>query len=255
MSSFKRNSAARRGLTLIEMVVVLVILTALGSILVPVVGGALTRSHLSTCLTNFPEVTKMLAGANAIQGTYGDGWTNPAAAAPETAGALDFAGKIGNLTDDQIGGLADLGLVNFSGIDTTTAEYNVTFNNGVSQDPATLAALTDTTDVVILSAADAEDLYLPAAGANQQYVFFALDKSWSLLGELTPEPPVHFGDTPGALPHEVYSRWGAVFLVDSGDATADNGNGSAEFKRVTVHIAGGFETGDNHSGVYWQEVH
>ncbi len=255
--SVARSAARRRGLTLIELVVVLTILVALGAILVPVVGNALTRSHLSTCLTNFPEVTKMLIQAEATRGTLGDGWTNP-------VDAPEFASRAGALTDDQIDALDDLmapggnatagtGEAVFTSIVATTPGFNVTFENGVT--PGGGAALTNTTDVVVLTAADAEGLYLPAAGANQQYVFFAIDKSWSLLGDLTSEPPVHFGDTEGALPHQVYSRWGAIFLVDSGDAIADNENGSAEFKRVTVHVGGAFETADNHSGVYWQEVH
>ncbi|MEM9347597.1 MAG: hypothetical protein AAGB26_13365 [Planctomycetota bacterium] len=77
---------------------------------------------------------------------------------------------------------------------------------------------------------------------------------------MTPEPPVHFGDAPGSLPGEVYSRFGAVFLVDSGDGVPDNGNGSAQFKRVSIHIGdaaglgGAFETADAHAAVYWDDV-
>lgn len=241
------SNSRRRGLTLIELVVVLVILTALGAILVPVIGSAITRAHLATCLTNFPEVTRMLNQASNLQGTLGDGWTNPIASGDFGAGAP--------LTDDQIAALADLGLENFTTIDTSIAEYNVTFNNGVEPVDfvATPAPLTDTTNVVVLSAAQVTESYLPPAEAGQQYVFFAIDKSWTLLGTVTPEPPVHFGDTPGALPDEVYSRWGAIFLVDDGDGAID-GDGSASFQKVTVHIDGAFETADNHSAVYWQDI-
>ncbi|MEM9347598.1 MAG: type II secretion system protein [Planctomycetota bacterium] len=256
-STPQRRSLHRRGLTLIELVVVLIILTALGAILVPIIGNAITRSHLSTCLTNFPEVTKMLNTAQAVNGNLGDGWTNPVdAVVTNDAGSTDqfVAAQVGQLTADQIAGLVDLGMENFTSVSPTAA--NVTFDNGVVTGGG--VPLTDTTDVVVLTAADAEGLYLPAAGANQQYVFFTLDKSWSLLGNLTPEPPVHFGDTPGALPDECYSRWGAIFLVDSGDAIPGNGNGSATFQRVTVHISDGtdsaFETADNHSAVYWEDI-
>jgi prepilin-type N-terminal cleavage/methylation domain-containing protein len=244
-----RTSAPRRGLTLIELVVVLTILVALGAILVPVVGNALTRSHLATCLTNFPEVTKMLINAEATRGTFGDGWTNPVDENGDTVDSM----PAGTISTDEIAALAELGMVNFTSLDTTTGDYNVTFNNGVA--PGGGAALSDGDPVVVLSQTQAQELYLDAE-AGDKYVFFAIDKSWSLLGDLTPEPPVHFGDTEGALPHQVYSRFGAIFQVGE-----DDGSGGtdalpvADFKRVTVHIGGAFETADNHSGVYWQEVH
>ena len=251
------QSAHRRGLTLIELIVVLVILTALGAILVPIIGNAITRSHLATCLTNFPEVTKMLNQASNLQGGYGDGWTNPENVMTPAATDPQFSGA--PLTDDQIGALAGLGLENFTAPNTATPEYNVTFNNGVA--PGSGSALTGGTggtDVAVLTAEGIEALNLPPLPTtntdNEQYVFFAIDKSWSLLGTVTPEPPVHFGDTPGALPDEVYSRWGAIFKVSDGDATADNGNGTASFQRVTVYIGDAFETADNHSAVYWQEI-
>ncbi|MCG8508329.1 MAG: hypothetical protein MI741_03790, partial [Rhodospirillales bacterium] len=82
------------------------------------------------------------------------------------------------------------------------------------------------------------------------------DKTWSLLGTLTPEPPVHFGDTEGALPNQVYSRFGAIFLIED-DGVAGNGGASARFTRVSYNIEGedGFETADNHIGIHWNEVH
>lgn len=247
------RKASHRGLTLIELVVVLTILVALGGLLVPMVGNALTQSHLATCTANFAEVTKMLYRAQAVNGTMGDGWTNPAAAAASDttlAANIDFAGKLGTLSDEEIAALGELGMVNFSSIDTSVDDYNVTFNNGVGA----TAVLADDTDVVILGTDDTEGLYLPNDN-GEKYVFFALDKTWSLLGTLCPEPPVHFGDTEGALPHQVYSRWGGIFKVGEGLDADYAALPVAEFQRVSVHIGGAFETSDNHSGVYWQEVH
>lgn len=252
-----RRGTHRRGLTLIELVVVLTILVALGAIIVPVIGNAITRSHLATCLTNFPEVSKMLITANATRGEFGDGWTNPVRADGSPAEGFEAA-DYGSLTQDQIDALTDLGMVNFTNLGDPSAidGYNVTFNNGVV--PGAGSPLTTGDEVAVLSADDAQNVFLPPAAAGQQYVFFAIDKSWSLLGDLTPEPPVHFGDSPGSLPDEVYSRFGAIFLVDDGDSSI-TGDGSAEFKRVSVHIGevglgGAYETADAHSAVYWDEV-
>lgn len=256
----RHDGKNRPGLTLIELVVVLTILTALGALLVPVVGNAITRSHLATCLTNFPEVTRMLQRSQTLSNTLGDGWTNPVNADGSPAAGFD-GGDLGTLTQEEIDALAELGLVNFTNLGNPLTDapggepYNVTFNNGVA--PETGGQLVaDTTVVPVLEDADAQNVFLPSAG-DEKYVFFAIDKSWSLLGTAAPEPPVHFGDEPGSLPDEVYSRFGAIFQVadESGNPLA-----VAEFKRVSVHIGdaagtgGAYETADAHSAVYWQEV-
>ncbi|MEM9347596.1 MAG: hypothetical protein AAGB26_13360 [Planctomycetota bacterium] len=155
----------------------LIILTALGAILVPIIGNAITRSHLATCLTNFPEVTKMLNTARAVNGSMGNNWTNPvdARVSNDTVTGVDQfpAANVGQLTQDQIDALADLGLETFTSVPPTAA--NVTFDNGVESQTPTV--LTPATDVVVLAPGEEAGLFLPAPGANQQYVFFTIDKS------------------------------------------------------------------------------
>ncbi|MEM9301697.1 MAG: type II secretion system protein [Pseudomonadota bacterium] len=261
-----RNLKRQAGLTLIELVVVLTILVAVGGILVPVIGNALTRSHVATCASNFSEVSKMLISANATLGQFGDNWTTGVFgagagagepvnnSAANTAGGGGGAGTltVGNLTADQVLGLNDLGIVNVCshGDPASVAEYDVTFNSGVV---STCAALDETTDVIVLSAAEAADIYLQPPGPNEQYVWLGIDEPWTLLGTLTPEPPAHFGDTEGALPNQSYSRFGGVFLVSDGGPGPEDG--SAEFKRVSYNLDGElFETADNHIGIQWNEV-
>jgi len=266
MQSISRKSHPRRrqaGLTLIELIVVLTILVALGGLLVPVIGNALTRSHLGTCTANFAEISKMLIRAEAVNGNLGNGWTNPASIM--VPAATDPAFTAASLTTEEIAALSEIGMTLFSTpspLATATGAdgepYNVTFNNDVDSGAAANApaALTaTTTNVAVLTPEGAAGLYLPNAN-GEKYVFFSIDKTWSLLGTLAPEPPVHFGDTEGALPNEVYSRWGGIFKV------GENNSGgtytalpAAEFQRATVYIGDAFETSDNHSGVYWQEVH
>lgn len=238
--SVRSKANAQAALTLIELIVVLIILVGLGGLLVPAISNALTRTHVSTCLANFPEVTSMLVRSEVISGSYGDGWTNPMASG-------DFALK-GTLTTDEIASLAAVGMINFTEIDPSVPDYNVTFNNGVTSGNG--SPLTTSDAVVLLDGATANELFLPTVG-SERYVFFAIDKSWSLLGTLAPEPPVHFGDTPGALPDEAYSRFGGVFQV--ADA-AGNPLSVARFRRVTVHVGSEFETADNHAAIYWDKV-
>ena len=262
-----------RGLTLIELVVVLTILVALGGILVPVIGNALTRSHVSTCATNFAEVSKMMIAANSTLGTYGTGWTTgvfvstavdnadrPVNAVLGTAAGTATLGAAA-LTDDEKEALAGIGITAVCDHSATSAnEFNVTFNPGVEDNCVALVdtdgnAVTETVHVITLSADQATGINLPAAGANNKYIWLGLDRTWSLLGTLTPEPPVHFGDTEGALPHQVYSRFGGIFLIEDDD-TGNNSNATARFTRVSYNLTGddSFETGDNHIGIHWTDV-
>lgn len=257
LAGHARSRKAMSGLTLIELIVVLVILIGLGGVMVPVIGNAITRTHLSTCLTNFPEVTRILVGSNVRTGSYGDGWTNPIDVDGTTPAAGFVAGDYSAITSAEIAALASVGLQNFTSLNSSVDGYNVTFNNGVLPAGASgsnLGPLSDGDLVPTLSAADAANVFLPTNN-GQKYVFFAIDKSWQGIGTLTPEPPVHFGDTPGSLPDEIYSRFGAIFQVaDSSGPLA-----TAQFRRVSVHIGadglgGSYETADAHSGVYWREV-
>ena len=64
--------------------------------------------------------------------------------------------------------------------------------------------------------------------------------------------PTHFGDTPGFLPHQKYSRFGAIFQVAD---TTGAPLRVAEFKGVSYSLDGqNYETAENHIAVYWQDV-
>ncbi|MEM8885815.1 MAG: prepilin-type N-terminal cleavage/methylation domain-containing protein [Planctomycetota bacterium] len=266
-STSSHDRGNRRGLTLIELVVVLTILVALGSLLVPIIGNALTRSHVATCATNIPEISKALIFAQATSGDFGDGWTTgvfgAGADAPNPVNAVvGLANTDGDpttvvtlaaavLTADEAAALNDLGINNvFNHGDPTLVDgYDVTFNNGLTGVP-----LDDTVPIITLTIEQVDGLSLPAAGANQKYVWLGIDKSWTQIGTITPEPPVHFGDTPGAYPNEVYSRFGAIFLLE--DDPAITGDGAASFQMVSYNLTGddAFETADNHIAIHWDEV-
>lgn len=72
LNSLRNRPAAlsRRGLTLIELVVVMTILIALGGLLVPMFASMLTRGHTSTCSTNIGEVSKAVEQYQLLYGAY-----------------------------------------------------------------------------------------------------------------------------------------------------------------------------------------
>jgi prepilin-type N-terminal cleavage/methylation domain-containing protein len=245
------RASKKAGLTLIELLVVLVILVAVGGLLVPTISSALARSHVSTCASTFPEVHQMMQRAVIENGDIGNnflsGVDTAVTAADETGGINGQNVEVA--TADDIGSLAGLGITDVVDHDVSEADYNVTFNTG-----ATAEAITDATALVVLTDNQAESIYLPTAN-GERYIWFGIGPEWSLLGDLAPEPPAHFGDTPGFLPDEVLSRFGIVVEVFDADTPA-------EYKRVSYSLgdtdtssAGAeFETGDNHIGVYWTDV-
>lgn len=251
---------AKAGLTLIELLVVLVILTGLGGLLVPTINNALTRTHIATCATTFPEVHQMMQRVQLEFGQFGTdfdsgiqtGGTTPVNAAASATPVIQSVA----LTDDEALALAAVGITSVVDHDPAATDYNITFNIGATQrllvdSVATPTAASANPEVITLTAAQAEAIFLPAGG-SEKYVWFGIGRDWSLLGDLAPEPPVHFGDTAGVLPDEVHSRFGIIMQVadEAGDALE-----RAEFKRVSYCIDGeGFETGDNHIEVYWEEV-
>ncbi|MEM6671916.1 MAG: type II secretion system protein [Planctomycetota bacterium] len=257
--SLKALRASRRaGLTLIELVVVLTILVAVGGLLVPVIGNALTRSHVATCASNIPETSKMLIAAQATLGTLGDNWTTGVIqigvgagdpvndSASNTAGGGGGGGSltVGQLTAGEVAGLNDIGITTvFDHGDPTVAGFDVTFNADLQTETVAVG-----TDVIVLDGPQAAQINLPAVAGGNRYIWLGIDRPWTLLGTLTPEAPVHFGDTEGAFPNQAYSRFGAIFEVSEADA-------SAEFRRVSYCLDGSnFETADNHVGIYWDEV-
>ncbi|MEO0508374.1 MAG: type II secretion system protein [Verrucomicrobiota bacterium] len=258
-----RRLSKKAGLTLIELLVVLVILIATGSLLVPTIKDALTRSHVSTCATTFPEVHQMMQRVQLEFGEFGDVFdsgihtggdvpVNDANATFTTEGAGELS--VSDLSVDEVAALAAVGITTVVDHDSAATDFNVTFNIG-----ATSRALSGDSTVITLTDDQADAIFLPNGGGgasvpttSEKYVWFGIGRDWTLLGDLTPEPPVHFGDTAGVLPDEVHSRFGIIVQVadESGDPLE-----RAEFKRTSYCIDGdGFETGDNHIEVYWTEV-
>ncbi|MEM0966930.1 MAG: prepilin-type N-terminal cleavage/methylation domain-containing protein [Verrucomicrobiota bacterium] len=248
------QTKSSRGLTLIELLVVLVILVAVGGLLVPTISNALARSHVATCATNFPEVHQMVQRALFESTSLGTDFESGIDIGDTSVGVNEQA--VLTLTADDVAALADVGITTVVDHDEGATDYSVTFNIGAAQ-----RTLATGQTLITLTPAQAESIYLPN-GAGDRYVWLGIGPDWSLLGTLAPEPPVHFGDTPGFLPDEVHSRFGIILQLaeDDGAGTAVPFE-SAEFKRVsyslgnTDGVAGAeFETGDNHIGVYWTEL-
>ena len=256
-----RRNILRQGLTLIELLVVLVILIGIGGLLIPTISNALGRTHVSTCAQSFPEVHQMIQraiieggsiGDNFDSGIYEDGsavnnsaltFTNFEEGGANGTGTLATAA----LTAGEAASLTNAGITTV--VDHADAATDPTFEiDGVDR------AIADGETLITLTLAQAEGIFLPATddgagGIEEKYVWLGIGRSWSQLSSLAPEPPTHFGDTPGAFPDQVHSRFGVIMEV------FDDVDASAEFRRVSYCLNGSdFETGDAHIGIYWNEI-
>jgi len=242
------NHSQRKGLTLIELVVVLTILIALAGILVPMLPSMLTRGHDASCATNLPEINKSLQTYYMLYGGYPDqcdALTDGTKMVDYLAGGtldplIPGGGTVtteagGQLTADTLAA-NELAAVNAAGIQyvhtmvgtsatgATTTGWDPTFNPyAAAQTAPTL--ITTSTKLAFFepasnanAAAIAQHLGLSLTG---KYLVLGLGQRCTLVGKGINECPVHFGDTQALNPSFGYERFAILYLVsDPGNPNA-----------------------------------
>ncbi len=219
------HTRKRQGLTLLELVVVMMILVALAGILVPMLPGMMGRAHTSTGATNMDEINKLFLTHYAMEQGYPNGLDNlvddsgtlfdklPGASIftstaissidAEAAEALVRAGisEVYNLVNSDSGSLPD--------------DWSPTFNPYAD---STSEAVEDSLSVAVVDR-DAVVEALDAEAGSSVYVVFGLGKASPVTGAngLMLEAPVHFGEDGESTPDKVYSRFGVVFQVVDAD--------------------------------------
>ena len=251
--SDRHNS--RSGLTLIELLLVLVILIGVGGLIVPIIGNSLTRVHTSTCAATFGDVQGIMERTQIELGNFGTGFDSGIDTVDDTFYNAKINGVTGptvrDLTADEITALGAVGITSVLDHNSGAADFNPTFNINPG---GALRDFTTDPSAVILSSAQADAVFLPSDN-GEVYVWFGLGREWTGLGVVAPEPPTHFGDTAGLLPDDVHSRFGVIFQLGDGLLTNATTFDRAEFKRMTYSLDGeNFETADNHIEVYWEEA-
>jgi hypothetical protein len=238
---------------LLELVVVLTVLVALGGILVPVLGNYLTRSHIAACSTNVPELSKSILLFQAEKGSLPDDWESGIAGAAITAGQM-FPGQpliaagdvINNVVHAENGievialTAADVAALNAAGI-TSVFDHGAAAASPTFDIAATARPLAAAGNLITLTNAQAQSLGLPfnpavaAAGdaAPQRYVVLHVGPRTTLVGRGIQEAPVVFIDEENQRPDRAYGRFAAVFQLAD-----DNGTALAKAK----YKAGGHNT-------------
>lgn len=240
----KKQLFSSRRLTLVELVVVLTILVALGGIALGIAPDLLTRTHVAASVTNVTEITKSLylystlnngKMPSGFDSLVDDGGTDIYLALPgiteytvETP--TDIATTLGGapaLTGADVAtALVDQGLAVVYPMDNTvvpdplgTGDGNATFD----VDYSTPVAVTDTTPLAVIDSTNIARVFNRDT-TGKVYVVLGIGSGCTLIGEASNgglvEPPLHFGDTPTTVANKSYTRYLAIYSIENDDGEA-----------------------------------
>jgi prepilin-type N-terminal cleavage/methylation domain-containing protein len=212
-----RKSKNRQGLTLLELVVVMIILVALAGIVVPMLPGLMGRAHMSTGATNMDELNKLVLMHHAMEQSYCNGLDNLIDDAGTVFAKLPAPNpsiySVKTLTAAEASALNAAGITDVYNLDDATESPTFDpYKDAVAESVATGLKVVQVTAAAVSAALDA-DL------GTAEYVVFGLGKMspFTGAGGMMLEAPVHFGEQANAAPDQVYSRFGLVFQLVAAD--------------------------------------
>jgi prepilin-type N-terminal cleavage/methylation domain-containing protein len=271
------HPSPRRGLTLIELVVVLLILVALAGVLVPMLPSMLTRTHVAAHTTNVTELTKVIVEYQALNNAFPNNWDSMVDPAGNqitylaggvlnpTPGSGGPGGQAGGTftvqapTQPEVNALLAAGINSVYPQSTYTKApgpadwasnpFDPTFANYAT--PPTTAGATTISTTSKLTYLTPTNAYwnstgtpagmlqqmYPAWSTTANYVVLGIGERCTLIGKMALTPPVHFSDTQDASPAFSYGRFVAIFKVS--DPATPGGVNMAQFMTAAaVHAVG-----------------
>lgn len=217
--SIRLPRRARRGLTLVELLIVLTIITAVAGIVIPIIPDSRQRSHGATGAGNIRELAKAVEIHNTSTGSYGNGWdslidTSGAVVAATDLTLLDVGSPaLGSTAEAVNNALALAGITTaYQHDDFDGAGINQTFEGLTIPLADELGARGN---VAVLTADGEERLGLAPsglAGNPVAYIAFGLGQESTMVGRSILDAPVQYPQ--GATnPDELYSRFILIFAI------------------------------------------
>lgn len=266
----------RNGLTLLELVIVLTILVAVGGIMVAIFPQFLTKAHTSTCAANIPE---MIKAVQMYDGMYTEGYPDrmdSLVVGTQHASFLADDHGLGTvtLTQEQADALneAGIGEVMTMADDPGTGDWwHPTFHpygNEVLSDTDYATVTAGMTMATLDANYTTNPINAQTMGLDpgKVYVVLGLGAPCRMFGKTANEAPVHFADDMNDNPNKRYMRFAAIFQI--GDDVGENGDddtwgtaddippttlSKARFRTVGALHTGGMEGVAAHTQAYWDD--
>lgn len=251
----KMTRRTRTGLTLMELVVVMLILAAIAGILLPLLPNMITRAHTSTSATNLGEVAKALqmheATYNAYPNRLDSLMTGSNTLAPYIPAVA--SGELTTLTldEDTYEALEHAGILQTSSlVASTTGDWSPTFypyGTNANLEP-TYTAIADGVNVASITGTAAVREF--AAPFNASYAVFGLGGKSTMQGKTMMEAPVHYSEHANEAPSAAYARYGIVFQL-TGGTTGTEPLEKARLIGICAFHGDGIEGLNKHLAEYW----
>lgn len=217
----------RHGLTLIELVVVLTILVALGGIAAATLPNMLNRTHVATVATSLPTIDAAIRQNILLNsGQIGDRFDSLVTASGQPASFVNTSGAYSaySLTDDDATALNNFGLSQLIPADDTVENATFQGHQGTPVSVANGTSVCALTSEAATRILDTVWNFTPAAGA--QYIVLGLGERSSLVGAnedaFFAEAPLHAVDAHSERADNAYARILLVVeLADAGTADAE----------------------------------
>lgn len=254
----RTHRSASRGLTLIELVVVIAILAVLGGLAVQAFPSLMKRTHLSKCADTIAALNKTWGESYAMYGRYPSRCDSLLAAGGGTiydklTPGLSALVSPTALSEPEARALASIGVTSVvdlaadvsdvtykcAPLGTTTRALNSGANVALLQTPGTGTSVYWAANPLGLKR------HLEATnGATVKYVVFGIGPNCSAVGagKLLQEAPVHFGADDTINPAKVYQRYLAVYAL----TTKTDGTVTASFDAATGNDTNGPSSAEDH---------
>jgi len=227
--------ARQRGLTLIELVVVLAILVALAGLIVANFPGVISRAHTATCATHVADINKIMQYSYTTTLAYPSGFDSLLDAGKDTL----FDKLPGHAVGTPVGNWLTAGTLNAA---EAFAFAQIGITNTFNLDPTAPDATWSATDlnsqnsflgtnaqpnVALIQTQYAINIWPNLAQTltnyvSTKFVIFGVGSGCTAVGpgHLMQDAPTHFGDNANMNPQNNYQRIAVVFRVDT-DASAN----------------------------------
>ena len=223
----KKTQARRLGLTLIELVVVLTILVAIGGIAAATLPNMLNRTHVATVASSLPTIDAAVRQNILLNsGQIGDNFDSLVTTAGQPA---DFVNRSGAYVAYSLAGNDALALNNV-GLSTLVPADDTVENATFQGHTGAPVAVADGANVCALTSAKATEIldavWNYTADPNAQYIVLGLGQRCSLVGAnedaFFAEAPLHAVDAHSERADNSYARILLVVeLANAGTADAE----------------------------------